>query len=68
MFVAKYCDLLQVETVCNGCGNSLPATRYRCLQCVDTDLCSDCFAGAIQPLSCHKEDHDFVHFMYECAN
>ena len=46
MFVARFCDLLDVEITCDGCNNTLPGQRYRCLQCPDMDLCSTCYAGA----------------------
>ena len=45
MFVAKFCDLLEVEVNCDGCSVMLPGRRYRCLQCEDMDLCTMCYAG-----------------------
>ena len=45
MFVAQFCDLLEVEISCDGCGATLPGRRYRCLLCQDMDLCTTCYAG-----------------------
>lgn len=43
MFIARYCDLLNVEISCDGCERIAPGHRYRCLQCTDMDLCKTCF-------------------------
>ena len=51
MFISKYSDLLEVEISCDGCGIPLPARRYRCLQCEDVDLCSNCFTSGVNPSS-----------------
>lgn len=45
IFVARYSDLLDVEITCDGCGITLPDGRYRCLQCLDMDLCTNCYVG-----------------------
>ena len=61
MFVARFCDLLDVEITCDGCNSTLPGQRYRCLQCQDMDLCSVCYAGGVKPSDEHKDDHEIVH-------
>ncbi|CAC5406051.1 unnamed protein product [Mytilus coruscus] len=66
MFVARFCDLLEVEISCDGCGVTLPGRRYRCLQCSDMDLCATCFAGGVKPEGDHADDHEFVHLVYKC--
>ncbi|XP_071131694.1 zinc finger ZZ-type and EF-hand domain-containing protein 1-like [Mytilus edulis] len=66
MFVARFCDLLEVEISCDGCGVTLPGRRYRCLQCSDMDLCATCFAGGVKPEGDHGDDHEFVHLVYKC--
>lgn len=43
MFIARYCDLLNVVISCDGCKRMAPWHRYRCLQCLDMDLCKTCF-------------------------
>ncbi|KAF6029661.1 hypothetical protein EB796_011992 [Bugula neritina] len=66
MFIARHCDLLDVEIFCDGCTQTLPGKRYRCLQCTDMDLCVTCFTSGVCPLGDHKEDHTFVYLMYKC--
>ncbi|KAL5017766.1 hypothetical protein ScPMuIL_005151, partial [Solemya velum] len=66
MFVARFCDLLDVEISCDGCGVTLPGRRYRCLQCVDMDLCATCYSGGVKPEGEHTDEHDIVHLLYKC--
>ena len=67
MFVAKFCDLLDVEISCDGCSVTLPGRRYRCLQCEDMDLCATCYAGGVKPrVGNHTDDHEMIHMMYKC--
>ena len=67
MFVAKFCDLLDVEISCDGCSVTLPGRRYRCLQCEDMDLCATCYAGGVKPrVGNHTDNHEIIHMMYKC--
>ena len=45
MFVARFCDQLDVQIKCDGCGTMLPGQRYRCLVCEDMDFCYPCYIG-----------------------
>lgn len=63
MFVARFCDLLEVEITCVGCSVTLPGHRFRCLQCVDMDLCATCYASGVKPEGEHTDDHDIVHLV-----
>ncbi|XP_052765956.1 zinc finger ZZ-type and EF-hand domain-containing protein 1-like isoform X1 [Mya arenaria] len=65
MFIARFCDLLEVEVNCDGCNVTLPGRRYRCLQCVDMDLCATCYAGGVEPEK-HSDDHDIIHLVFKC--
>jgi hypothetical protein len=51
MFIARYCDLLNVDISCDGCDEIAPWHRYRCLQCSDMDLCKTCFLGKFHGLT-----------------
>uniref|UniRef100_A0A3Q2PLQ1 Zinc finger ZZ-type and EF-hand domain containing 1 n=1 Tax=Fundulus heteroclitus TaxID=8078 RepID=A0A3Q2PLQ1_FUNHE len=64
MFIARYCDLLNVVISCDGCERMAPWHRYRCLQCMDMDLCKTCFLGA-KPEG-HEDDHEMVNMEYAC--
>ncbi|XP_069741096.1 zinc finger ZZ-type and EF-hand domain-containing protein 1 isoform X2 [Narcine bancroftii] len=65
MFVARYCDLLNVEISCDGCHKIAPWHRYRCLQCQDMDLCKTCFLGGVMPEH-HEDYHKMVNMEYAC--
>uniref|UniRef100_A0AAY4E5U1 Zinc finger ZZ-type and EF-hand domain-containing protein 1 n=1 Tax=Denticeps clupeoides TaxID=299321 RepID=A0AAY4E5U1_9TELE len=65
MFIARYCDLLNVEISCDGCERIAPWHRYRCLQCTDMDLCKTCFLSGVKPEG-HEDDHEMVNMEYAC--
>ncbi|XP_074657535.1 zinc finger ZZ-type and EF-hand domain-containing protein 1-like [Tubulanus polymorphus] len=66
LFMARFCELLDVEIACDGCNVSLPGRRYRCLECQDIDLCAPCFSDDVNIPGGHTKDHDVVHLMYGC--
>ncbi|OWK15367.1 ZZEF1 [Cervus elaphus hippelaphus] len=63
MFIARYCDLLNVDISCDGCDEIAPWHRYRCLQCSDMDLCKTCFLGGVKPEG-HGDDHEMVNMEF----
>ncbi|XP_036051145.1 zinc finger ZZ-type and EF-hand domain-containing protein 1 [Onychomys torridus] len=65
MFIARYCDLLNVDISCDGCDEIAPWHRYRCLQCSDMDLCKTCFLGGVKPEG-HGDDHEMVNMEFTC--
>nr|DBA33358.1 TPA: hypothetical protein GDO54_001053 [Pyxicephalus adspersus] len=65
LFIARYCDLLNVEISCDGCDKIAPWHRYRCLQCNDMDLCKTCFLGGVKPEG-HEDAHEMVNMEYAC--
>ncbi|XP_063313499.1 zinc finger ZZ-type and EF-hand domain-containing protein 1 isoform X2 [Pelobates fuscus] len=65
LFIARYCDLLNVEISCDGCDKIAPWHRYRCLQCNDMDLCKSCFLGGVKPEG-HEDDHEMVNMEFAC--
>uniref|UniRef100_A0A1A8Q997 Zinc finger, ZZ-type with EF hand domain 1 n=1 Tax=Nothobranchius rachovii TaxID=451742 RepID=A0A1A8Q997_9TELE len=65
MFIARYCDLLNVVISCDGCERMAPWHRYRCLQCLDMDLCKTCFLSGAKPEG-HEDDHEMVNMEYAC--
>ncbi|CAL8364108.1 unnamed protein product [Lota lota] len=64
-FIARYCDLLNVVISCDGCERIAPWHRYRCLQCMDMDLCKTCFLSGAKPEG-HEDDHEMVNMEYAC--
>ncbi|XP_054611299.1 zinc finger ZZ-type and EF-hand domain-containing protein 1 [Dunckerocampus dactyliophorus] len=65
MFIARHCDLLNVVISCDGCERMAPWHRYRCLQCMDMDLCKTCFLSGAKPEG-HEDDHEMVNMEYAC--
>ncbi|KAM6970616.1 zinc finger ZZ-type and EF-hand domain-containing protein 1 [Aplochiton taeniatus] len=65
MFIARNCDLLNVVISCDGCERMAPWHRYRCLQCMDMDLCKTCFLSGAKPEG-HEDDHEMVNMEYAC--
>ncbi|XP_063809771.1 zinc finger ZZ-type and EF-hand domain-containing protein 1 isoform X2 [Pseudophryne corroboree] len=65
LFIARYCDLLNVEISCDGCDKIAPWHRYRCLQCNDMDLCKTCFLGGVKPEG-HEDNHEMVNMEFAC--
>ncbi|KAJ7997345.1 hypothetical protein DPEC_G00228020 [Dallia pectoralis] len=65
MFIGRYCDLLNVVISCDGCERMAPWHRYRCLQCMDMDLCKTCFLSGAKPEG-HEDDHEMVNMEYAC--
>nr|XP_049597636.1 zinc finger ZZ-type and EF-hand domain-containing protein 1 isoform X2 [Syngnathus scovelli] len=65
MFIARYCDLLNVVISCDGCERMAPWHRYRCLQCMDMDLCKTCFLSGAKPEG-HEDEHEMVNMEYAC--
>ena len=43
LFVARFSDILDVVITCDGCDITLSGRRYRCLNCMDVDLCNNCY-------------------------
>ncbi|XP_046314461.1 zinc finger ZZ-type and EF-hand domain-containing protein 1 isoform X6 [Marmota monax] len=67
MFIARYCDLLNVDISCDGCDEIAPWHLYRCLQCSDMDLCKTYFLGGVKPEG-HGDDHEMVNMEFTCDN
>uniref|UniRef100_A0A8C5MSL1 Zinc finger ZZ-type and EF-hand domain containing 1 n=1 Tax=Leptobrachium leishanense TaxID=445787 RepID=A0A8C5MSL1_9ANUR len=65
LFIARYCDPLNVEISCDGCDKIAPWHRYRCLQCNDMDLCKACFLGGVKPEG-HEDEHEMVNMEFAC--
>ncbi|XP_034034875.1 zinc finger ZZ-type and EF-hand domain-containing protein 1 [Thalassophryne amazonica] len=65
MFIARYCDLLSVSISCDSCKRMAYWHRYRCLQCMDMDLCKTCFLSGAKPEG-HEDDHEMVNMEYAC--
>ncbi|XP_020615974.1 zinc finger ZZ-type and EF-hand domain-containing protein 1-like isoform X2 [Orbicella faveolata] len=65
LFVARFSDILDVSITCNGCDVSLSGRRYRCLDCLDVDLCNSCYTNGMKPDG-HLESHTVIDMRFKC--
>ena len=42
LFLARDSRRLGIFSTCDGCKRELHGIQYRCLECIDMDLCIDC--------------------------
>ena len=58
-FMARYAHLIESDVTCDGCLVSLPLNKYRCLTCLELDLCESCYINGIVPKS-HLNTHRMI--------
>lgn len=59
LFIARYSANLEVVITCDGCSEKIRGRRYRCLHCIDMDLCINCYNSGRKP-SEHLESHEVI--------
>ena len=59
LFIARYAHLIDFDINCDSCSVSLPLEKYRCLICLDLDLCESCYTNGIIPIS-HVGTHRMI--------
>ncbi|XP_020601284.1 zinc finger ZZ-type and EF-hand domain-containing protein 1-like [Orbicella faveolata] len=59
LFVARFQDQFPARYACNGCRVKLSDIRYRCLNCIDVDFCSDCYTKRVKAEG-HTENHEVI--------
>ena len=42
LFKARYSSSLKLGFICDGCSEKIEGRWYRCLHCIDFDLCTNC--------------------------
>lgn len=65
LFVARFSDILDVVITCDGCDVTLSGRRFRCLNCLDVDLCNNCYMSGVKPEG-HLESHDVIDMRFKC--
>ncbi|XP_027043421.1 zinc finger ZZ-type and EF-hand domain-containing protein 1-like isoform X1 [Pocillopora damicornis] len=65
LFVARFSDILDVSITCDGCDVTLSGRRYRCLNCMDVDLCNTCYLSGVKPEG-HTDSHDVIDMRFKC--
>ena len=59
LFIARYSFNLGLSFICESCSEMIRGTWYRCLHCIDMDLCANCYESGQKP-SEHLESHDVI--------
>ena len=61
LFEARYSSSLKMAYVCNGCFEDIEGCWYRCLRCLDCDLCTNCYTKG-EAISGHLDSHEVIEF------
>ena len=59
LFQARYSFSLELSFMCDTCSEKIRGIWYRCLRCIDMDLCANCYNSGQKP-SGHLEWHDII--------
>lgn len=59
LFVARYSSKLKLPFSCGGCFEIITGRWYRCLHCIDMDLCASCYNIGKKP-SDHLHLHEVI--------
>ena len=59
LFKARYSSSLKLVFKCDGCSKNIEGRWYRCLQCIDFDLCTNCYKS-VKTTSEHLDAHDII--------
>ena len=59
LFKARYSHSLKLKFHCNGCSTDIEGHWYRCIYCIDFNLCTDCFKIG-KTTSEHLDSHEIV--------
>ena len=67
MFIARYSSKLEVSCICDGCSEKIRGQRYRCLNCIDMDLCNNCYKSGRKPNE-HLDSHEVIELRLVISN
>ena len=59
LFKARYSSSLKLKFICDGCSEKIEDRWYRCLHCIDFDLCTSCYKS-VKTTSEHLESHEII--------
>ena len=57
LFISRYSNHGEFKSKCDGCSEPLTWRKFRCLACLDLDLCESCYVNVKKPdghLNTHK--------------
>ena len=59
LFKARYSSSLKIKYECDGCSKNIEGRWYRCLHCIDFDLCTNCYQS-VKAASEHLDAHEII--------
>ena len=59
LFQARYSHSLELKFHCNGCSNDMKGLWYRCIHCIDVNLCTNWFKSG-KTTSEHLDPHEII--------
>ena len=59
LFKARYSSSLKTVFICDGCSMDIGGRWYRCLHCIDMDLCTNCYDSG-KKISEHLDSHEII--------
>ena len=59
LFKARYSSSLKIGYICDGCSKNIEGRWYRCLHCIDFDLCTSCYKS-VKATSEHLDAHEII--------
>ena len=59
LFVARYSSKLGVSFMCDGCLEEIRECWYKCLHCIDINLCANCYETGTKPNK-HMDLHEVI--------
>ena len=59
LFMARYSNQIAFLVRCSECSKAIRGPRYRCMCCIDLELCSNCYTSGKKP-SEHLEPHEVI--------
>ena len=63
LFNARYSSSLKIEFACDGCYEDIVGRWYRCLCCIEFDLCTNCYESG-KTKSEHLDSHEIIELRF----
>ena len=59
LFQARYSSRIKLDFMCDGCSEKIESCWYRCLHCIDFDLCTICHKKR-KTTNEHLDSHEII--------
>ena len=57
LFIARYSGHFKIGSTCDGCLEKIRGRWYKCLHCINIDLCTNCQSNGRKPRK-HLDSHE----------